>query len=92
MNKEYIGSSFDDFLEEEGIAEEVKKKTLEIPISLDKEKVIVRIPVDKVIGNINTYGVPMTFFGGVDFAINDEIKVEEIKDVLHLQNNKLNKR
>lgn len=83
MNKEYIGSSFDDFLEEEGIAEEVKKKVeiLEIPISLDKEKVKVRIPVDKVIGNINEYGVPMTFFGGVDFAINDEIKVEEIKDV-----------
>lgn len=83
MNKEYIGSSFDDFLEEEGIAEEVKKKveTLEIPISLDKEKVKVRIPVVKVIDNINTYGVPMTFFGGEDFAINDEIKVEEIKDV-----------
>lgn len=83
MNKEYIGSSFDDFLEEEGIAEEVKKKVeiLEIPISLDKKKVKVRIPVDKVIDNINTYGVPMTFFGGVDFAINDEIKVEEIKDV-----------
>lgn len=83
MNKEYIGSSFDDFLEEEGIAEEVKKKakTLEIPISLDKKKVKVRIPVDKVIDNINTYGVPMTFFSGVDFAINDEIKVEEIKDV-----------
>lgn len=83
MNKEYIGSYFDDFLEEEGIAEEVKKKveTLEIPISLDKKKVKVRIPVDKVIDNINTYGVPMTFFGGVDFAINNEIKVEEIKDV-----------
>lgn len=64
MNKEYIGSSFDDFLEEECIAEEVKKKVeiLEIPISLDKEKVKVRIPVVKVIDNINTYGVPMTFF------------------------------
>lgn len=80
MNKEYIGSSFDDFLEEEGIAKEVKKR-LEIPISLGKEKAKVRIPVDKVIDNINTYGVPMTFYGGVDFAINDEIKVEEIKDV-----------
>jgi hypothetical protein len=78
MNKEYIGSSFDDFLEEEGIAKEVKKR-LEIPISLEKEKAKVRIPVDKVIDNINTYGVPMTFYGGVDFAINDEIKVEEIK-------------
>lgn len=83
MNKKYVGSSFDDFLEEECIAEEVKKKAeiLEIPISLDKEKVKVRIPVDKVIDNINECGVPMTFFGGVDFAINNEIKVEEIKDV-----------
>lgn len=83
MNKEYIGSSFDDFLEEEGVAKEVKKKakTLEIPISLDKEKVKVRIPVDEVIDNINRYGAPMTFYGGVDFAFNDEIKVEEIKDV-----------
>lgn len=83
MNKEYIGSSFDDFLEEEGIAEEVKKKveTLEIPISLGKEKAKVRIPVDKVIDNINTCDVPMTFYCGTDFAVNDEIKVEEIKDV-----------
>ena len=56
-------------------------ETLEIPISLEKEKAKVRIPVDKVIDNINTYGAPMTFYGGIDFAVNDEIKVEEIKDV-----------
>ena len=28
MNKAYVGSSFDDFLEEEGIAEEVRNETI----------------------------------------------------------------
>ena len=56
-------------------------ETLEIPISLENEKAKVRIPVDKVIDNINKYGAPMTFYSGVDFAVNDEIKVEEKKDV-----------
>ena len=33
MNKAYVGSSFDDFLEEEGIAEEVRNKTIKRLIS-----------------------------------------------------------
>ena len=33
MNKDYVGSSFDDFLEEEGIAEEVKNEAIKRLIS-----------------------------------------------------------
>ena len=33
MNNAYVGSSFDDFLEEEGIAEEVRNKTIKRLIS-----------------------------------------------------------
>ena len=33
MNKDYVGSSFDDFLEEEGIAEEVKNEAVKRIIS-----------------------------------------------------------
>ena len=33
MNNAYVGSSFDDFLEEEGIAEEVKNEAIERLIS-----------------------------------------------------------
>ena len=33
MNKAYVGSSFDDFLEEEGIAEEVKNEAIKRIIS-----------------------------------------------------------
>ena len=42
MNKAYVGSSFDDFLEEEGIAEEVKNEAIKRLISYnlleDKQK------------------------------------------------------
>ena len=33
MNKAYVGSSFDDFLKEEGIAEEVKNEAIKRLIS-----------------------------------------------------------
>ena len=33
MNKAYVGSSFDDFLEEEGIADEVKNEAIKRLIS-----------------------------------------------------------